>query len=202
MGKLVADKNMEMTLRGILARWQSLDIREITFDILPHPEKDPGCLNKSDQFLRIFINQYRYALVLFDREGCGRTDSRDRLETEVEHNLNQVGWRDRSAAIALDPELETWVWTQSPHVAEVLGWRDTQITLRAWLVKQDYLKEETGKPSRPKEAMEAVLEKVKKSRSSALYRQLAEKVGLRGHQEPAFVKLQTTLKKWFPKEDR
>ena len=52
---LVADKDMESSLKGILARNHSLGIREISFDIFVHPYKDPGCLNISDQFMRSFI---------------------------------------------------------------------------------------------------------------------------------------------------
>ena len=41
-------------------------------------------------------------------------------------------------------------------------------------------------PPRPKEAMEAALRQVRKPRSSAIYLELAQRVSLRGHTEPAF----------------
>ena len=39
---LVADKNMEFAVRGILTRLEALGIRDITYDLYVHPERDPG----------------------------------------------------------------------------------------------------------------------------------------------------------------
>lgn len=197
---LVADKDIESAFRGVLSRFESLRIRPISFDIFVHPQNDPACLKTSDQFLRTFINQYNFALVAFDREGSGRMDSRDVLEAEVEARLTLVGWQDRSAAIVFEPELEIWVWSRSPHVDETLGWTKQPAALRSWLVEQNHLAEGQHKPKRPKEAMEAVLKKVKKPRSASIYLQLAQKVSLQGHTEPAFSKFLVTLQKWFPQE--
>ena len=68
---LVADKDMEVTVSGLLARSQSLAMRTTSVDIYRHPQRDPGCRLRSADFLRSFSRQYRYALVMFDREGCG-----------------------------------------------------------------------------------------------------------------------------------
>lgn len=73
----------------------------------------------------------------------------------------------------VDPELENWVWSDSPHVAQVLGWTDTTTPLRDWLRDKGHWTPECGKPSRPKEAVERVLRHVRKPRSSALYRRLS-----------------------------
>ncbi|MEJ5276988.1 MAG: hypothetical protein WHU94_13845, partial [Thermogemmata sp.] len=62
---LVADKNMEHALKGILGRPAALHIRPITFDIFIHPRRDPGVLNYAPNFLRLHMAKYRYALVLF-----------------------------------------------------------------------------------------------------------------------------------------
>jgi hypothetical protein len=197
---LVADKDMESAFRGLLSRYESLGIRPISFDIFVHPQNDPACLKTSDQFLRTFVSQYNFALVAFDREGSGRIDEREILEKEVEDRLTRVGWQERSAAIVFEPELETWVWSRSPHVDEILGWTKQPAPLRNWLVEQEYLTEGQHKPKRPKETMEAVLKKVKKPRSASIYLQLAQKVSLQGHTEPAFSKFQSMLQKWFPQE--
>lgn len=120
---LVADKNMEGALRGLLSRPKSLGLREIAFDLYVHPERDHGCLLRSHHFLRPFSHQYAHALVLLDRDGCGQ-ESVDRatLERQVEDHLAASGWADRAAAIVIDPELEIWVWSDSPHIATALGW--------------------------------------------------------------------------------
>jgi hypothetical protein len=194
---LVADKNMEATFNGVLSRNLSLGIREISFDVFVHPNSDPGCRRESDRFLQNFCRQYSYGLVVFDREGCGCENSRIELENEVEQKLSLVGWANRSIVVVLDPELEIWLWTRSSHVEEALGWRDQNQPMRNWLVENRYIKDENHKPEHPKETLEIVLRKVKKPRSSAIYSQIALKVSLEGHQEPAFVKLRNTLYEWF-----
>jgi hypothetical protein len=40
---LVADKNMEYTVRGLLSSPARLQIRAIKFDIRVHDKSDPGC---------------------------------------------------------------------------------------------------------------------------------------------------------------
>lgn len=194
---LVADKNMEATFKGLLSRNYSLGIKQITFDVFVHPNKDPGCRGESDRFLQSFINQYLYGLVVFDREGCGSDQSRDELERRVESRLALVGWENRSIAIVLDPELEIWLWNRSPHVEEALGWRGQNQPLRSWLIMNGLLVEGNSKPTRPKETLEYVLRKVKKPRSSAIYMQIALNASLEGHQEPAFTKLRDTFRIWF-----
>ena len=198
---LVADQTMEEGFRALLKRHQSLGIHEIAFDVrrstLGH---DPACLLKAPGLLAQDVGRYAYALVVFDREGCGQENlSRDALERDVEERLSQAGWPERCAAVVLDPELEVWVWTKSPHVEEILGWSNRRPALSAWLRECGHWPEEAPKPARPKETMEAALREVRKPRSSSLYRQLAEKVSLAGHSEPAFAKLCETLRKWFPK---
>lgn len=101
--------------------------------------------------------------------------------------------------IVLDPELEVWVWSESRHVDDVLGWVGMPTALRAWLHEQGHLSQGETKPRRPKEAMEAALREVQLPRSSSLYRHLAERVSLRGHSEPAFCELLNTLRAWFPR---
>ncbi|MFB3133348.1 MAG: hypothetical protein ACE10K_12585, partial [Rhodothermales bacterium] len=58
------------------------------------------------------------------------------------------------------------------------------------------------KPQRPKEAVEAVLRATDTPRSSSLYRQLAQKVSLNRCDDPAFLKLKSTLQEWFGIRER
>jgi len=186
------------TLKGILTRCHSLRIRPPSFDLFKHPHRDPGCFRTSHDFLRQFVNRYTYALVLFDRERCGQEQkTRDGLEQEVERLLNQSGWGDRASVIVLDPELEMWVWSDSPHVATVLGWAGKHPDLMTWLISKGMFDLQRSKPDRPKEAMELVLREVRKPRSSAIFLQLAESVSLDRCVDPAFLKLKEKLKLWF-----
>src|SRR3954463_12022962 len=95
---LVADKNMEASLKGLLSRFQALGVRQVIFDLYVHPDRDPGCLLRGHDFLRPFASLYERTLVLLDRSGCGREAAeRSVLESQLEGRLRQAGWEDRAA---------------------------------------------------------------------------------------------------------
>lgn len=195
---LVADKNMQFCLQGLLSRPEALAIRAIRFDPLyVHPERDPGCLRRAHDFLRPMARTHQHALVMFDRVGCGSSNTRDELEEMVTRRLRENGWGDRAETIVLDPELEVWVWADSPEVARCLGWRHRAPDLRKWLQEQDLWASEARKPADPKQAAESVLRYVRRPRSSALYKDLASNVSLRKCSDPAFLKLRGILTRWF-----
>ena len=200
---LVADKNICFTVKGLLKRHKSIgmsSLDESNYDIrIFTPEHDPGCYQKSHLFLRPFINKYIYALVIFDLEFDKKKDlTKDDLEMEVLSSLETNGWRDRSAVIVIDPELEIWVWSQSPHVEKILGWDAESKDLKQWLIDSDFQENDEKKPKRPKEALESVLRKSGKPRSSSLYYNLASKVSLKRCEDRSFIELKAILQKWFP----
>lgn len=198
---LVADKNMEFFIRGVLSRHQSLQIRKISYSMLVHPNSDPGCLREAHLILRPLSSRYAYGLVVLDREGCGRESlSREALESEMEQQLIQSGWEDRAAVVVINPELEAWVWNKSPHVDRILGWEGRQPDLRTWLNNRGFLKVGQNKPSRPKEAMQLALRKANVARSSSKYQQLAECMTLTRCDDPAFNKMISNLRRWFSQQ--
>lgn len=195
---LVADKNMEQTLLGLLNRPEALGIRAPTFDVFVHEERDPGCCRHGTEFLRTFSSRYVHALLIFDHEGCGQEGvPAKNLERRLESELRRNGWDDRARVLAIDPELEVWVWSDSPEVDAILGWAGRLPDLRAWLQQEGWLADDAIKPQRPKEAVEAALYEVRKPRSSATYRKLAESVSLRRCQDRKFARLKRTLRHWF-----
>jgi hypothetical protein len=196
---LTADKNMEFAVRGLLtARPPALGIRKVSFDTFAHPERDPGCRLKAHEFLRGFSKSYSHSIVLFDRDGCGALGkNRAELEAEVGAQLETAGWGDRAAVVVLEPELEAWVWAQSQHVEQVLGWQGPANGLREHLTQQGYWNPGEPKPHAPKEAVEHALWRAKKARSSAMYQRLAESVSLAGCTDDAFAKFRTVLVDWF-----
>lgn len=203
---LVADKDTEYAVRGILTRHQSLRIKELThltdYEVFSHPEHDNGCLQRAHEFLRDFTNQYHFALVLFDREGCGKdSEPCEKLESEVTERLSANGWQDRAAVIVLDPEIENWVWSDSSEVSAVLGWQNREPMVREWLRDKGFWAEGAIKPPRPKEAMRLVLKTARTPISSALFLQLAQRVSLNRCVDPAFLKLKQTLQQWFSLEN-
>ncbi|HWE95148.1 MAG TPA: hypothetical protein VG269_14370 [Tepidisphaeraceae bacterium] len=196
---LTACKNAQFAVKGILSRGASLGIRQIEVEFIVHPQKDPGCVKSAHDLLRAQSKRFDYALVVFDLEGCGVYDKTpDELAEEVRGALQNSGWANRAEVVVISPELEIWVWSDSPEVQNVLGWAGRIPTLRQWLVDMGFLGTlEQQKPSRPKEAVEASLMEAAISRSSALYLELAEKVSLKRCTDPAFVKLKRTLENWF-----
>ncbi|ADN02167.1 hypothetical protein STHERM_c12260 [Spirochaeta thermophila DSM 6192] len=195
---LVADKDMEVAIQTLLqCRHQALGIREnITFDVYTHPQRDPGVVSDGVNFLRGFAGKCEYALVLFDREGCGREDrSAEELEEKMEEQLRRNGWnRESVSVIVLDPELEIWVWSDSPHVAEVIGLSQEELHS----ILQSVPRNELGKPARPKETLKEALRRSTRPFSSSIFGTLAARISLTRCQDRSFKKLRETLQRWFP----
>jgi hypothetical protein len=196
---LTADKNMAAAVNGLLSRPQSLGISQVTWKSYVHTERDPGCLLRGHDFLRPMSRRCAHCLLVFDRQGCGHEDkSREAIEQIVEKRLARSGWPGRSAAVVLDPELEMWVWSDSPQVDVCMGWESRRPGLREWLRDRGVWPEDSPKPADPKAAVEAALREVRKPRSSAIYQRLAGAVGFERCCDPAFLKFRDDLRSWFP----
>lgn len=194
---LVADKNMEAAIRGLLQRPEALGTRPLLADVFVHPYRDPGVLHGAQEFLAPLTARYAHALVIFDLQGCGREESAEDLSQEAQSRLDGVGWSQRSAVIVLDPELEIWVWSDSPHVPEALGVSSNDLES---LLRAKYRSEGQVKPNHPKKAMEEALLRSRTPRSSSIYFWLAQRVGVRRCSDPAFLRLKACLQQWFPPE--
>jgi hypothetical protein len=136
---------------------------------------------------------------MFDREGCGSASSCEELEARVEQQLRVNGWEDRASAIVIDPELEIWMWGNWSVLQDCVGWRIGSISLREWLINQKLMDDAETKPAHPKETLERVLRQTRKPRSGALFASMGEKVDASGCMDGAFLKLKSTLQRWFPK---
>lgn len=200
---LVADLDTENVLLGLLPRLVHVyGAREFLFDIKRHPYRDPGCATTSADFLRPFSTQYRHALVVFDREGSGKEKwTRTQIEEKIEKELAENGWQAGLAAvIAIDPEVENWVWINSPRVSGALNWKDA-VPLYDWLRNENLLREDSGKPERPKETFEKALKKTRKAKSASIYRQIAASASFAGCTDDSFKKMIAVLKEWFVADD-
>jgi len=196
---LAACHQIEMTIKGILTRTGPLGIREIDAFFIRHPNFDPGCCLTPHDFLRSQINRFSRALVVLDHEGSGREHlSPDELSNSIRTTVERNGWQGRVEVIVLVPELEIWVWSQSPRVERELGWAGASPTLREWLTIEGFFVPDEAKPKRPKEALLKALEEKKIQRSASLYYKLAQTVGLSGCNDKPMAKLCETLRTWFP----
>ena len=201
---LVPDADIEQAMKGLLVRTDSIDIAPMDFEIRRHVNRDSGCRTNAANFLRPYLRAYHYALVIFDRHGCGSRGTREEIQEEVEIDLTRNGWEGRSKAIVIDPELEVWVWSRSPIVAEVLGWDTDFEALRRWLESEDLWAPNRCKPQDPKDAMRRAMEEArlpkKARRSSSKFHDLATAADFTDCDDPAFVDLTRTLRAWFPPE--
>lgn len=194
---LVADVQQEKTIETLLhERYNSLKIRKITCDIFRHPRKDPGVYKEAPQFLKAYQGQYDHALVLLDQEWVGAPGDALYLRNTLRQQLCDNGWNtDNAEVIVIDPELEIWIWSDSPVVAEEL--RQNWDTIHAYAQQRgDWLKGQP-KPIRPKELLEAILQQQNRPRSSAIFQAIARRVGLTRCQDKAFIQLRQTLQHWF-----
>ena len=195
---LAADLDIENAIRGLLARPSRLKVKTPRFDIRRHPDRDPGCRTSAADLLRPSLGKYRHALVVFDREGCGSSRPREEIQTEVEEQLAQNGWGDRSKAIAVEPEIESWVWSDSPNMLRAMGWRETYPKLKKFLSARGLWPSREAKPPDPKRAMLETMHAMRVRRSSRIFFRLAEAANPRGCRDPAFNELLQTLREWFP----
>lgn len=195
---LVADKDIDYGLRGLLSRPRALGIRKVDAQTFVHPRRDPGCVREAHDFLRQFTSQFSHAVVVFDYQGCGRGDvSSVELAAQVRDRLSASGWGERAEAIAINPELEAWAFSASPNVEECLGWPKHRGRLRPWLERENLWAEGHSKPLDPRTALERALFEAQRPRSAAIYECLGKRVGLKGCRDEAFQKLKLTLSDWF-----
>ena len=196
---LVPGNDEEQTLRGLLDfRTQSLKIKHVRYEILKHPGRDPGCLLRGPEILQPYQSLSKHALIILDHEGCGKEDKTvEEIETDLDSRLSRSGWADRAKAFVLDPELEIWIWSDSPEVDRVLGWNGRVPQLREWLHRNGWWEENAVKPSRPKEALEAAIRESRTRRSSSLYKDLAMNVGLGRCADRSFARFKGILRTWF-----
>jgi hypothetical protein len=65
-------------------------------------------------------------------------------------------------------------------------------------MEKGFLSAGATKPVKPKEAVEVLLRTARKPRSSSIYLELARVVGTDHCTDPAFLKLRSCLREWFP----
>jgi hypothetical protein len=200
---VVADLDAENTLKTLLVRRQkALGIRldfDPAHDLLRYSGRDAGCYKDAVDLLRTPQHSHQHALLCFDRHGSG-SDQKARLEieAEIENLLGINGWqRDRVAVIAIDPELEAWVWANSEKVASTLGWPGNMRGLRSYLESNSLWPADVTKPFDPKRAFELVLRHAKQPRVATLFGELATNVSIRRCQDPSFQKFRSKLLQWF-----
>jgi hypothetical protein len=191
---LVPDKNMEAAVSELLKRHAALKIRPLRAEVVVHPRRDPGVFREGVEFMRPLRDKYQHGLLLLDAAWEGAPPN---AQAALDSELAEARLDDWARAIVIAPELEVWVWSDSPHVDEALGWSGRGPALRSWLTQNGLWEAEVPKPRDPKTAVECALWQVRKPRSSAIYRTLAQTVSVDRCQDSAFLRLRETLQNWF-----
>jgi hypothetical protein len=193
---VVADKGLEQAFLGLLARPEALGIRPLRFAIRVH-HYDSSCYLTGHEIAATSAGEATHALVVFDAawDGAPSQDPAD-LESVVEARLKPV-WGARGRCVVIAPELEAWVWSDSPHVAAALGWKDGYSALRDWLEREGLWPVGLDKPPDPKAAYERALRHAKLPPSNAIFRRLASRVSTQRCRDRAFERIQSLLRGWF-----
>jgi len=193
---LVADLDIAQAMEAALKRPKSLDIRNITFEIKTHPNRDSGMRTTRPQMLSLLNRQYSHGLLILDYEGSGtQKENSIALEKELDARLRTC-WGRHAKAIAIEPELEAWMWGNDNTLREILEWRDDR-NLHDWLTEQGFQFLPNNKPVRPKESFEKILSEMKCRRSSTIYADIASRISLQKCSDASFLRLRNTLIDWF-----
>lgn len=194
---VAADKSIEQAFRGLLGRPAALGIRPVTFDVRVHPHRDPGCYETGHELAATARGEAAHALIVFDLAWDGApSDEPAALEEHVESQL-RPSWDSRGRCVVIAPELEAWVWSDSPHVDRILGWHGAQTPLRQWLAEGGLWPSTLGKPKDPKAAFLSAIRKTNTPGSSALFGRLAQSVGVTRCEDRAFRRTLDILQGWF-----
>ncbi|NJL09430.1 MAG: hypothetical protein HC908_02005 [Calothrix sp. SM1_7_51] len=180
----------------------SLGISKFEFDpgedlIVDESGNDPGVYTRAHELLRSYQKNHRYAVIVLDNAWEGSPGVKT-IEKNISENMLKNGWEIESfTVIVIDPELEVWILQDSSIVATAFKFQQ-DISLRQWLEKRGLWLSSSTKPADPKKAVEEILKISKVPRSSAIYRQITNRISVRGCQDLAFQKLCSALQNWFP----
>jgi hypothetical protein len=192
---VVADGGIEQAVRGILSRPERLRIRPLLgLDFPKLRQLDAGTFELGHELAKPYRKTHRHALVILDTAWDG-APSAAQIVDKVEFELGKT-WGDRGRCIAIDPELEVWLWSDSPHVAAALGW-DNMIDLRTWLASKGLWPDGIPKPLDPKAAYLAAIREKRVPRSNATFTEIASKISFSRCQDGAFRRLTAILSEWF-----
>ena len=197
--RLVADRNMEAAVSGLLGRPHSLGIRKIRYQVRTHGFRDPGCFHRADDVLKLFRSKARHAIVMLDQAWDGvPCDTSEETEESLRQRLRRVGMSAWACPIVIEPELEAWVFSGSPHVERILGWSNRSPRLRDALEGRALWRAGDAKPHDPKAAIEWALAEVRVNRTSKIYSELAERVSTLNCTDQSFQRFRRLLRQWFP----
>jgi len=205
----VADADALRFVKGLLERPRALGIRTVIFEVVRHTERDSGMWVDGPETLRSMKRdkQMDRALVMLDYAGCGRDTAGKRLTAEkveaaLQKRLDTCTFKDRSAAIAMEPELESWLWKSpglcgrylSPDNPDRAG-----VAIKSEIARLG-CDEATAIAKCPKEVLESAFLSIRKRKPRASdfveLAALADPQAMRA--DRSFERFLRVLQEWFP----
>lgn len=202
----VADMNMAETFKGFLTRQQchqSLGCGQFAFDPLQDLARaagmtDGGLWRHAGGLCKGYLQTHRHLVVCLDRD-FGGSPGQAQVRHDVEQQLLAAGWSlGQFAVLVIDPELEQWIWQDSPHVETALK-HVSPPSLRQTLQNSGEWPAGHAKPNSPKEVLERLVDQnLRGNRSSTIYSKITSRVSVRNCADGEFLALQAALQAWFP----
>lgn len=206
----VADTNMANVVDGFISRGHlegRIGCRDFSFDfeedVLEAPKlgmgADGGIYKYCHSLLQEngYMDTHKRLIVMLDQQFGGEQPAAD-VRAEILGRLQSNGWgNDNADVVVIDPELEVWIWQDSPHVQTAVGFHGPG-SLRDALKNESEWPDGQAKPRDPKGLFKKVCRQYRTVYSPALYRDIVEKVSVRNCSDAAFQQLVATLCRWFP----
>ena len=199
---LVADSTMEAVLRAFFGResWD-LTLQCGQFDVWPEEDifhdplhTDGGVHKSAQELLRPYLSTHSRAMVVLDQKFGGQLPAAD-VRQDILARLNQNGWHDRCEVVVVDPELEVWLWQNSPHVKQALMFSGS---LRQHLQDNGQWPAGAPKPLEPKETIQALVKAKKALKTKVVYSRIARSISIQGCTDQSFDLFANTIRLWFP----
>ena len=205
-----ADSTMKQALLGFLTRKDCFSHYNLgTAPFLFHPNEDlfssatmdPGTYTTGEELMRPFQKTHRHAVLMLDAQWDGSPGAAA-IRTDLSNRILVTGWpADAFKVIVIEPELEAWIWQRNQRLATALKFGSVAEMVKAVHDAKVDWPNGQAKPSRPKEALEAVATRKRKiGYSFALHRAITATISLAGCRDNAFLELRQTLQRWFPLE--
>lgn len=198
---IVADADAEILMNKVLGRPEALGMRPIDVEVRRFSGLDPGVVEEGPELSRSRKVDFRHVILLWDHHGSN-WESADEAEQSVVGRLKSVTWGDRCGAIAIQPELEAWLWHSPDAIREWLRFKGEQdfVGHLEAVAKGMNLTLEEARQKRPKELLEGAAQR--RGRGKPLAKDIglmASAASLRRLENcPSFGRLARVLRGWFP----
>lgn len=199
----VADADAQAFMNSLLNKPLALGIRQISFKIERHPQRDSGMVQSGSELTRMKKGKYQKALLTWDHHGSGRDhkQSPEQVRDEIQNKLDSYNWSENSSVTIFVPELEQWIWFSENALLSYCGISAEQ--LNTWLADRstklgksiDALKAE-----QPKELFEYVMrDRLKRTISPRDFAEIGKLAGVNGLMGcESFRSIVDVLRVWFP----